>query len=297
MTHAKLVPVYKLYGEHEQWLTPDMVHCESIADRSRLHNWHIKPHQHVGLFQVLYLKAGNALVQVDDERRRMQAGDVLLVPQGCVHGFHFEDNAEGVVMTLANALLIRLGKAADGVLLQLTRPCVYRIPDDEEGRQMQSLIEAFHREYRSHGAYRNALMETLLAALLLWLSRHASHGHMATENSRGAKHFNRFCALVERDYGKHCHVDDYAHEIGITAAHLNMLCRQASGKSALELIHDRLLLEAKRNLVYTSMTISEVSYAIGFTDPAYFTRFFKRLAGMSPKEFRENAEGMHLNQS
>jgi AraC family transcriptional regulator, transcriptional activator of pobA len=74
-----------------------------------------------------------------------------------------------------------------------------------------------------------------------------------------------------------------------------MLCRQASEKSALELIHDRLLLEAKRNLVYTSMNISEVSYAVGFADPAYFTRFFKRLAGMSPKEFREHAESLHLN--
>src|ERR1700716_1495044 len=50
------IPVYKLYGEHDQWLTPDMVHCESIAARSQLHNWQIKPHQHHGLFQILYLK-------------------------------------------------------------------------------------------------------------------------------------------------------------------------------------------------------------------------------------------------
>ena len=75
----------------------------------------------------------------------------------------------------------------------------------------------------------------------------------------------------------------------MTAAHLNALCRQTVGKSALELIHERMILEAKRNLVYTSMSISEVSYAIGFSDPAYFTRFFKRQVGLSPKEFRKRA--------
>jgi AraC family transcriptional regulator, transcriptional activator of pobA len=307
MSPASPVPIYKLYGEHKQWLTPDMVHCESIADRSKLHNWHIKPHQHAGLFQILYLKAGTASVQIDDERKDMHPGEVLLVPQGCVHGFRFEDDAQGVVMTLAYPLLIRLSQgtqaaqATDGGVLHLTRPYQHRIADDEEGLQLKSMIEAFHREYRSHALYRNALMETLLSALLLWLSRHAANGqgqrqgHALTENGKGAKHFHRFCELVERSYDKHYHVDHYAREIGITAAHLNMLCRQASEKSALELIHDRLLLEAKRNLVYTSMSISEVSYAVGFADPAYFTRFFKRLAGMSPKEFREQAENLHLN--
>lgn len=84
-------------------------------------------------------------------------------------------------------------------------------------------------------------------------------------------------------------VAHYAHEIGVTPAHLNVLCRQTVDKSALEMIHERLMLEARRNLVYTSMTISQVSYATGFSDPAYFTRFFKREAGVSPKEFRRLA--------
>jgi AraC family transcriptional activator of pobA len=84
-------------------------------------------------------------------------------------------------------------------------------------------------------------------------------------------------------------VSDYASRLGITAAHLNALCRQAAGKSALALIHERMILEAKRNLVYTSMTIAVVADTIGFADPAYFTRFFRREVGMSPKEFRVKA--------
>jgi len=82
----------------------------------------------------------------------------------------------------------------------------------------------------------------------------------------------------------------YADKIGITATHLNVLCRNAVNQSALDIIHERALLEAKRNLVYTTMTISEVSYVLGFSDPAYFTRFFKRQSALSPKDFRAQAK-------
>ncbi|NEX59995.1 helix-turn-helix domain-containing protein [Noviherbaspirillum galbum] len=292
MNRARSIPVYQLYGEHESWLTPDMVHCESIADRSRLHDWHIKPHEHVNLFQVLYLRSGRAIVQLDDERRNVSGPHLLLVPAGCIHGFHFDDDAQGTVVTLAHAFAARLNKVADGGMLRLTRPVLHPVGGEEEDRQLQTMIDAIHREYRDHAPYRNELLESLLAALLIWLSRIAAACHATEELNRGARHFKGFCELVDRWYDRHFHIDHYAKEIGITSAHLNHLCRQASGKSALELIHERLLLEVKRNLVYTSMSISEVSYATGFADPAYFTRFFRRLTGMSPRDFRERARDL-----
>jgi AraC family transcriptional activator of pobA len=74
------------------------------------------------------------------------------------------------------------------------------------------------------------------------------------------------------------------------------LSRRIAQKSALELIHERLLLEAKRNLIYTSTSISELSYAIGFSDPAYFTRFFKKATGEAPKAFRKRVEELGVKQ-
>ncbi|GAB3394191.1 hypothetical protein GCM10027514_39920 [Azotobacter armeniacus] len=69
-------------------------------------------------------------------------------------------------------------------------------------------------------------------------------------------------------------------------AHLNSICRQLCGLSALEILHQRLLLEAKRNLIYSAMTINQLSDQLGFSEPAYFSRFFQRLTGMSPNAFR-----------
>lgn len=290
MNASSAVPVYKLYGEQEAWPTADMVHWESIAARSSLHNWHINPHRHAGLFQLLLLEQGSALVQVDDGQQRMCGGQVLAVPPSCIHGFHFERDAVGSVTTIALTLAQKLLASIEGGLLHLTQLRMHTFGDDAESAHMRALFDAFAHEYRERRPYRNALMETLLEALLIALSRHLSPGIDLQAGHGAGHHYARFCDLVEQWYARHHPVPRYAAELGITAAHLNLLCRQAAGRPALAIIHERLLLEVKRNLVYTSMSIAEISYAAGFADPAYFTRFFKQRAGVGPKEYRRTAE-------
>ncbi|MEH6617909.1 MAG: helix-turn-helix domain-containing protein, partial [Porticoccus sp.] len=108
--------------------------------------------------------------------------------------------------------------------------------------------------------------------------------------NRSTEYFNQFTLLINQDFSAHRKVESYARELGITAPYLNNLCQQLVQKNALHLIHERLLLEAKRNLIYTVLSISEIAYQLGFSDPAYFTRFFKRLTNQSPKEFRKLIE-------
>lgn len=283
------VPVFKLYGEHEHWPTPDMVHCESIAARSVLHNWQIRPHQHVGLFQILYLRAGSATVQLDDQQREMQGGQVLMVPQMCIHGFQFSEDAVGHVVTLAYPLINQLTKQAGDGLIELTAPSMVDLRDDDNGRGIEFAFNALDREYRGLEMHRNLLIEFLLGSILIRLARQSSaeRAQPRIDMTKSAEHFGKFSQLIEDNYQHQYPVAHYAGSMGITSSHLNAVCRQVASRSALELIHARMLLEAKRNLVYTSMTISVIAYAIGFSDPAYFTRFFKRQVGMSPKNFRK----------
>jgi AraC family transcriptional activator of pobA len=292
MNMVREVPVYKLYGEEEQWLTPDMVHCESIAARSQLHNWQIKPHQHHGLFQLLHLREGTARIRLDDRHHQMSAGQVLAVPQMCIHGFRFARDAGGHVVTVAYPLLEKIGQQLGDGVAALTGPRLHSLADDEESAQVRLAFSLIDSEYKRNAPYRNLQIESLLGTILVWMIRNSQPTDPAQSRiiGRGSRHFGAFCQLVEERYGKHQPVACYARTIGITAAHLNVLCRQAANKSALELIHERLLLEAKRNLVYTSMTVSVVSYTLGFSDPAYFTRFFKRQTGLAPKDFRLQAK-------
>ena len=332
MIEKKAVPIYKLYGESDPWPMADMVHCESIAARSRLHNWHIATHQHNGLFQILYLAAGSAKIQLDDLHYEMRAGQILMLPQMCVHGFKFKRDAIGHVVTIAFPLiqnlmqqLIQQGhqsksiqqsmnelpplandKTSTNNISALTIANVHALKNDDESRYIQAAFTMLDNEYRGRLPHRAQLIESLLASILIWLTRSEtvaltpanalqkdrlqnklSTAVLSQASARRGTHFPRFSELIELHYTTHQAVSYYADQLGITAAHLNALCRQTVGQSALGLIHERLILEAKRNLVYTSMSISVLSYTLGFSDPSYFTRFFKRQVGLSPKEFKQ----------
>ena len=289
------VPVYKLYGEQDQWPTPDMVHCELIADRSKLHDWQIKLHLHHGLVQLLYLKGGGARACLDGRYVDMKAGQLVAVPQLCVHGFRFHPNAVGHVVTMATPLISRLTQNIDpaGALatgITPVEPRVYEVSASDRA-YIDLSFDALQSEYLGDRSHRNPLIESMLTGILVWLSRHTPHGRgeQAKGEDKGRQHFRNFGELIEAHYDEQWTVEHYARRIGITAAHLNALCRQIVGKSALELIHQRVVLAAKRNLIYTSMTVSVVSHTLGFSDPAYFTRFFKREVGVSPNEFRKRA--------
>lgn len=288
---APFVPVYQLYGEQEQWLTPDMVHCETIAARSQLHNWEIKPHQHHGLFQIVWLSAGKAETTLDDQQTMMAAGQILTIPEMCIHGFRFSRNAGGMVITLAYPLLRRLGTELTDALLAARGPLLHTLQDDEQSHAINAAIAALAQAYREPAPHRELLIQSRVGVLLVWLARGAHHlaQEAAPTAARSDQHFIRFCRQVEEHYEERRAVGWHARQIGISAAHLNVLCRKSIGRSAQQIIHDRVMLEARRRLVYTAMTIGEVCNALGFADPAYFTRFFKRETGLSPRDFRQQA--------
>ena len=170
-------------------------------------------------------------------------------------------------------------------------PRILSLGRDAEGVGVALAFDALAREYRRGAAHRERMMEALLAVVLVWLARHTDRPDQNAQPapSRAERHLEHFYRLIEQAYASQHGVAYYAARIGISAAHLNALCRQARQRSALEVIHERLLLEARRNLIYTSMSVNLISSALGFADPAYFTRFFKRATGLAPREFRRQA--------
>jgi len=130
------------------------------------------------------------------------------------------------------------------------------------------------------------MMHALVSVLLVWISRQAIQ-RRHPRAPRGREYFRRFTQLVEQHYREHPKIEDMAHKLGISVSHLNGTCRELGGQPALQIMHDRQLLEAKRLLTYTSMTINEMSEVLGFSDPTNFSRLFRRRVGFSPKAFRE----------
>ena len=113
----------------------------------------------------------------------------------------------------------------------------------------------------------------------------------APESAPQADLFRRFEALLERHYLAHWSVAQYANALSITPTHLSRIARAATGHAASQLIVERIVREARRNLVYTNLPVSTIAYALGFDDPAYFSRLFAKATGHSPRAFREGLQG------
>lgn len=286
VTPQSSAPVFHLYGENHSWPTPDLIHCESISSRSQLHDWKIKPHRHSELVQLLFLRAGRADAELDGSSHPLQPATLALVPAMCIHGFKFSKDVIGVVITLASPLARQL--AARQPLLQPLLREAALFPLDDLCQKFETLIGEIAAEYAQPAPGRELVLESLVGTLLTWLARlNAGPAVIGGQPAdRGGQHLLHFSRLVEREYRAHRSIDFYAERIGITPAHLNALCRRLANRSALQIIHDRLLLESKRALIYTAMTINQISDGLGFSEPAYFTRFFKRLTGLSPRAFR-----------
>lgn len=280
------VPLFKLYGEGLEWSAPDPLHCESIAARSRLHGWRIDAHRHPDLTQLLYVREGSALLDIDGRRTELQQPALQVVPPLCIHGFHFSETVDGQVLTLAAPLVTQLKATLGALGCRLERAELYLAGPDRP--HLDHLFAHIGAEYASPAPGREPLLQALVTALAVWIGRQAIRQEPAPQEAPGQAYLARFQALVEAHYREHWSLEAYAGELGITSTHLNNLCRRFAGQNAQAVLHQRLLLEAKRLLIYTALSASQVSDTLGFSEPAYFSRFFKRLSGQTPKAFRQS---------
>lgn len=283
------VPLFQLYGENQAWPGADLLHCESIPARSRLHHWEIKPHRHAELFQLLYVQRGRAQVQIEGQRSEIHEAAIQVVPPLTVHGFRFSADIQGHVLTFGTALVADLEQRLGAPLAVLMSVGCYPLGKDRI--RLHGLIDTLQQEYQGHAPGRAAMLQALLTALMVWISRRQQLGQAPrNRDERDRQLLSRYLRLVEAHYREHLSVEDFAAKLGISSLRLNQLCRDLAGQTALQVVHQRLLLEARRNLVYTRMSIGQLSDRLGFTDPTYFARFFKRLSGQTPNGFRRSAQ-------
>ncbi|GEK48951.1 helix-turn-helix domain-containing protein [Halomonas pacifica] len=292
---ATSVPVFKLYGETRHWPTPDLLHCESIPERSQLHDWNIRPHRHADLVHVLHLASGDVTLELEGMPHHLTGPLTIVVPAMAIHGFRFAEDVQGHIITLAQPLAEHLSHALGEQGQALARTDFQRLDRAGPARRIATLVAQIDEEYRQPASGRAHLLEALIQALVVELSRLVERGRPSSHrtsrpgsraNDKGHEHLTNFQALIEAQYRQQPSIESLAGQLGLTSAHLNTLCRRLADRSALQLLHERLLLEAKRQLTYTNMTIGQISDLLGFSEPAYFTRFFKRLSGFSPRDFR-----------
>lgn len=290
----KTIPRFELYGADS--LSPawaGLVHYEAIPERSSLFGWEIEPHVHEALIQVLYLTKGGGTVVMDNAKWVLRPPCLVLTPAQSVHGFSFRSDADGPVVTAAQTPLESIAAVAGPELLRHIRtPVVLEVDAaSRHAEALASLYESIRREAQLHTAGKVGSGMALLVALLVQVARLSENGvsHCEPGRSRKASQIERFRSLLDEHFKRRWPVENYASELGITSGQLGRLCRDVLGMSTLDVINARIVHEAQRQLVYSTLSIKQIAAELGFADEAYFGRFFKKQTGHQPTLFRTRA--------
>jgi AraC family transcriptional activator of pobA len=281
------IPAFALYGELGR-SSPDMLHIEAIQSRSRLHRWEIAAHTHRGLHQILWIASGPAAISLDDRHESCRGPVAIVVPSGTVHAFSFSPETAGHVLTIDPRVVVEgdVPPTGDALRALFRTPCVLHFESCfEPTERLTALMSDLAAEFVSPDAAGSPI-PLWLARAVVW--RLAQHGVRQASRAvrRGHALFTRFVVLVEAHHREHWPIFEYARLLGLTPERLNRLTRAETGQAALDLLHARLAREAGRRLMYTVAPIAKLAHELGFEDPAYFCRFFKRRTGRSPRDYR-----------
>ena len=283
-----LVPAVDFYGDTSQWPLSELVHCEPLAQRSALHDWRIRPHRHNNLTQLFLLLEGGGKARLDSEWYELQAPCLLIVPQRAVHEFEWHKGSDGFQLSVRSNLSAVLAQRIESLGGVFGSAAVIDLSTSTEF--VSELFSEIYSEYVGKRPLKDVSLDCLVRLLAIWLARNAAKKSTAASlPGRAGRHYARFVKLVDERHKVQWPVSEYASALGITPSHLNAICQQLVGKSTLEVIHERLVLAAKRELAYTESNIAGVAHRLGFADPSYFTRFFKRETGLTPGDYRRRS--------
>lgn len=137
--------------------------------------------------------------------------------------------------------------------------------------------------------YRHRALGALLQLFLIYCNNSCLlDSHQLDEENAGVCVLRAFKSLVDQHFQQWHKVSEYAPALHISPKHLSQTVKNLTGKTAKELIQDRLSVEAKRLLFHTELSIKEVGYRLGFEEPLHFSGFFKKQTGQSPSNFRDS---------
>lgn len=258
-----------------------------ITDHPALHN----PHRHSCYHFVLFTD-GVGSHSIDFEQFRVKPGQVYFMVPGQVHSWNFKSNINGFIVNFSEDLISAFlhnkqylqqfsffkGVAADSVI---------NLPVSAL-QEAATICKHIITETADDKLLHTDMINSLLISFFIIVQRECKLPVGKIDIPQSMLVLSNFRSLVDEHFTEMKLPKDYASLLYITPNHLNALCTDLLGRSAGEVIRDRVLLEAKRLLVNAGSNISEIAYSLGFTDNSHFSKFFKKYEGLTPEAFRKN---------
>ncbi|WP_367036689.1 helix-turn-helix domain-containing protein [Agrobacterium arsenijevicii] len=273
-----------LYGEEAAQGTEFRFHCETLFSRSSLHRFEIGLHHHAAFLQILYIWGGEGDALLDGRIEPIRPPVAIVVPPGFEHGFRFSRDIGGVIVTVLPGALAASVQAL--LLRNFQRPTLLPLKDFAEGDRLRGGFEQISGEYEAREIGRDAMIEGQLASVVTLLARAARPLMEGTGEGLAERRFELLLSLIARHIREPRKAEFYAQKLGLSETHLNRLVRSVSGLSLQRLVARRQIEIAQQELIFTVSTVQMIAEGLGFADPAYFNRFFKRETGVTPRAWR-----------
>ncbi|WP_409151735.1 helix-turn-helix domain-containing protein [Sphingobacterium sp. BS-2] len=263
-----------------------------LADRLEVYlgknNNLVFPHRH-NFYQMLLFLSGEGMHEIDFKQYPIERGQVYFMGPGQVHSWMFEGKMTGYIVNFDidyfKPFLIQPDYVENLDLFSSLNEGVFTL-EEYQVREISSLFDQLI-ELSSLPVAKD-LKRSLLLYILLRFDQAYIPNFPAKSIDYHLVLIKNFISLVDQNF-KELHLPkEYAELLFVTPNHLNSVCKEYLGTQAGEVIRNRIMLEAKRLLILPDWTISQVAYDLSFNDNSYFTKFFKKVEGKTPEEFRKS---------
>ncbi|SNR51480.1 MULTISPECIES: AraC family transcriptional regulator [Hymenobacter] len=246
-----------------------------------------EPHAH-DFYLLLYITQGQGTHTIDLITYDLQPGSLFFLVPGQAHSWSLSADTRGLILFFTADFYLEQYSAlqlAEYPFFTPTHPPVRYLPPHEE--EILPLLWRIYQAEATHPLPPNhdAVVRAYLY-LCLELAARAYPVGPAAGPAHGLLQVREFGLLLNQHFRTEKTVRYYAEQLHLTANHLNAICRRILNKTASDLIHERVVAEARRLLTHTGQSVAQVADAVGFEDASYFARYFKKYVGQTPEAFR-----------
>jgi AraC-like DNA-binding protein/mannose-6-phosphate isomerase-like protein (cupin superfamily) len=252
------------------------------------------PHRH-DFYTIYWIKKGQLINTIDTVTHAVKKNTLFFLAPGQVHKMEFSEKIEGYMIAFQDAFMCLKDQAA--TLMGINSSLFFNNQfssvitlNAEQEKDFEMVVHMMMKEVNEQAADYETAFHGLLRYFLVLASRIKGSSMLAAPEqhaSHNSSLFLQFKNLIEEKYTTLKNVSDYASILHIKPVLLNEISKQLSGITAGEHIRNRVILEAQRYLYNTDLSAKEIAYKLGFDDPHYFSRFFKKYTNQTPSEFKD----------
>lgn len=267
------------------------------------------PHRH-DFYEVLYLSGGSGYHIIDSNKYKIEPPCIFFMTPGQTHKLELSQDIDGYIFLFAPDFYL-LHQSNKNRLLSFPffhavtgqNPPLYLSNADDDSfvknlfirgcaiikNKTENNVGEPNEKNINKDTLSEEIIRSLLDMILLTCKQLYPKEYSVLPNNKGHILVKKFMLLIEENYQKNLKVNDYADRLAITANHLTQIIKQITGKTTIEILQEKNILEIKRLLLYTNLTITEIALLMNYTDQSYFTKYFKKCTGQTPLYYRHES--------